>query len=226
MTIVELRDWYLRNGVNEGEFCIGPEHPAMENLAIQLLEKKPQKRVLEIGYQSGGFAIPVISKFGRIPGFHYTGIDNLQFHGNWQGGWNLSLLTKCLDEHEIPRTAYEFQQGDAKHFLCQCAEKYDLILIDHLKSLYVRELKTILQKKLIQPSGHILLHDVTKRAKQAWSDCKKWCESFGGTWEVHDEVASGLAVVVSGNGYRSKGLMFEKYLEIKGSILKVSRRLG
>lgn len=224
MMTIDLNGWYLRNGVHEGEFCVGPEHPAMENLAISFLEGRSTKRVLEIGYQSGGFAIPIITQLAKFPGFHYTGIDNLEFHSNRPGGWNLSHLSSCLDEFEVPKTAYDFHTGDAKEFLARCREKYDLILIDHLKALYVRELRAILQRKLVQPTGCLLLHDVNKRADQAWEDCKKWCQCFHCSWTVHDDVASGLAVVISENGYRSRGVWQERCCAVEDFMSKVSRR--
>lgn len=224
MNVMELHEWYLRNGVQDGEFCLGPEHPAMEDIAITLLEKRPTKRILEIGYQSGGFAIPVIAHFAQSPGFQYTGIDNLEFHASRPGGWEFSHLGECLDEIGVPRDVYQFHTGDAKEFLTECTDKYDIILIDHLKALYVRELRVVLQHKLIDPEGFILLHDVNKRASQAWNDCKKWCQCFGCTWAIHDEVASGLAVVKSPSGYSSKGFWQERLCVVEDFTRKVARR--
>jgi hypothetical protein len=74
-----LAEYYTGLGYHPERWHIGPEHPHLEDYAIRLISQLPRGRVLEIGYQSGGFAVPLIMALQNHPGFSYVGIDNGQY---------------------------------------------------------------------------------------------------------------------------------------------------
>ena len=76
-----------------------------------------------------------------------------------------------------------------------CQIRFDLILIDHLKSLYPRELRTILARELLAEDGVILLHDVLHKAATPWDRCTRLCTRFGYSWELYPEIPAGAALV-------------------------------
>lgn len=209
MSSSSLKEYYLESGLCADDFHIGPEHPGIEERAIDLLAKSSGKRVLEIGYQSGAFAAPVIEAYGRDDSFDYTGVDNFAFNNSIRSNWRPQFIEGYLASKNLNKTAYRFLQGDANAFLLAQREPYDLILIDHLKPLYARELRTILKRKLIKPDGVILVHDVAGRAKQVWRDCTRWCWCYHCESEIDLGVVSGLAIIRSKKGYKSRGRIFE-----------------
>jgi len=187
----ELADYYLSQGLAPERFWIGPEHPALEELALSILRERESKRVLEIGYQAGGFAVPIIYALHNLPEFHYTGIDNLGYHNSVSN----ELISSFLAIQRIPEDKYLFKIADAWDFLMTCEEKFDLVLIDHVKRLYPRELGAVFVGELLAPSGVILLHDVLHEAADAWRRCAKLCKLFGCSWEINQEVPAGVAIV-------------------------------
>lgn len=209
MSQESLLDHFRQAGLAASDIHIGPEHPAIEQQAIGLLAGRPRKRVLEIGYQSGAFAVPVILAHGHDAAFDYTGIDSMAFNASIGSKWTPDIVRDYLVSRGIPASRFRFLLGDAAVFLRDAAESFDLILIDHLKALYARELRTILKRRLIRPDGVILLHDVSRRARQAWADCGRWCHCYQCEAEIDETVTSGLAVVRSAQGFKSRGWLAE-----------------
>lgn len=170
---------------------MGPEHPRLEQYAIDIMSHLSTKRVLEIGYQSGGFAIPVICRYANEPGFSYHGIDN----GAYSNAVPQENIEKYLHAQEIHR-GFVFARGDAAQEMRRLwGKQFDLVLIDHLKTLYARELLSLLSRDLLADTAYILLHDVLSKGDQFWQDCQAICEAFGLRWEIVDTVPGGLAVI-------------------------------
>ncbi|MEE9611612.1 MAG: class I SAM-dependent methyltransferase [Desulfatiglandales bacterium] len=189
----DLTHYYLSKGIAREHFWIGPEHPALEQLALGSLcdRDRESKLVLEIGYQAGGFAVPVIRELYDEEGFHYTGIDNLSYRNAVSG----RLISDFLGEQGLSSEKYQFLVGDASEFLMATRKKFDLILIDHLKALYLRELRIIITHQLLAEGGVIILHDVLQKAADPWKKCKKLCARLGYNWELHPEINAGAAVI-------------------------------
>ncbi|MBN1980892.1 MAG: hypothetical protein JW795_05135 [Chitinivibrionales bacterium] len=190
----DLIQFYHDKGLTSDQFWLGPEHPALENLAIEVLSKKKSKKVLEIGYQAGGFAIPLILQFKDDDDFRYTGVDSLAYANSVNG----ATITQYLLSQHVGETKYDFVIQDAQRFLNAQSQKYDLILIDHLKKLYPRALKSIIKKNLLADKGTIFLHDVLKRAEKAWMRCASICKLNHLTYEILSDIPAGLAVVEKG----------------------------
>jgi hypothetical protein len=189
---LSLSEFYIREGLNRDQWHIGPEHPYLEEFALGILSKKKLKRVLEIGYQAGGFAVPLILASQGDPGFSYAGIDN----GSYANCVDKSIIEKYLDRNGIPREKYSFYRRDASKGLGKLEKKqFDLVLIDHYKPLYLREFYKILKTKLLAPEGVIIFHDVLGRASEIWKQCKRLCELTGCSWEVVETVPGGIGVV-------------------------------
>ena len=156
-----LTEYYLDQGLEPGQFWIGPEHPGLEELALQLLDRHESMSVLEIGHQAGGFAVPLILALHGAPGFQYTGIDNLSYANSVSG----ELIAKFLTDSGVPADKFRFLVvSDAREFLMTCQTRFDLILVDHLKSLYPRDLEIIMVRDLLVEGGSVVLHDVTDKS--------------------------------------------------------------
>ena len=196
---VDLMRFYLDRGLAPGQFWFGREHPALEEAALRLLATRSRVRVLEIGYQAGGFAVPVITSLHRTPGFHYTGLDSLAY----PNAVTSELLTEYLTLQGVAPDRFRLLKVDAWDFLMTCPETFDLILIDHVKSLYPRELETVLSRRRVAAGGLVLLHDVLEKATEAWVECARICATFGCRWHVDGEVPAGLAIVEAGEATRS-----------------------
>ena len=54
--MMTLAEYYAALGYTSDQRPIGLKHPYLENYALRLIEKFLRARVLEIGYQAGGFA--------------------------------------------------------------------------------------------------------------------------------------------------------------------------
>ena len=54
--MMTLAEYYAALGYTSDHWPIGLKHPYLENYVLRLIEKFPWARVLEIGYQAGGFA--------------------------------------------------------------------------------------------------------------------------------------------------------------------------
>jgi len=187
----DLIRFYLGHGLTADQFWFGHEHPMLEETALRLLAGRARARVLEIGYQAGGFAVPVITALHRTPGFDYTGLDSLAY----PNAISSELLTEYLTLQGVAADRFRLLKVDAWDFLMTCGETFDLILIDHVKSLYPRELETVLVRRRVAEGGVVLLHDVLGKAKEAWVECAKISRKFGCPWQIDGDVPAGLAIV-------------------------------
>lgn len=190
----KLREFYIARGLTADDFWIGSEHPALEDVALELLKPMASKSVLEIGYQAGGFAVPLIIENLHDPAFRYLGIDNLQYRNALSGG----LIREFLLRHGANEDKFLFLQDDATGFLMRCTDRFDLILVDHVKRLYPEALRVILSRSLIARGGCILLHDVENKASEAWYSCVRICRAFGYQYELLPDVPEGLALLRPG----------------------------
>ncbi len=195
-----LVDHYTEIGLPKDRWHIGAEHPSLEQFAVEWLKLNERSRVLEIGFQAGGFAVPVIIEMHHCKEFKYVGIDSLAYSNAVDGG----MIGKYLAAQGIPEV-YEFRHGDAATQLHELAgQSFDLILIDHLKALYPRELETVLRQRTCAPGGIILLHDVLGRARWAWRYCRILAHLYGCTTEISSKVPEGLAIVHVPKEYMSR----------------------
>lgn len=184
-----LREAYEECGLTTKQWHVGPEHPHLENFAIKLLRAMPRARVLEIGYQAGGFAVPVIVQMQERFDFVYVGVDAVAYSNSVPG----DIIQKYLESEQVTG-AYTFHVSDSHAFLRRLSGQFDLILIDHYKPLYPREFYTLIKRQLIAPDGVVLFHDVLDRAESAWVVCKEMCELYGFATQIVDDVPGGLAV--------------------------------
>jgi len=197
-TLADLREYYAGLGLDENAWHVGPEHPALEDLGIRLLERTREKRVLEIGVQSGGFAAPVILAMAHHRSFAYTGIDNLEY----TNAVPLSRIADFVRERGVTATL-RLVEGESTPVLRAAAPfSYDLILIDHYKPKYAFDLYDICARELLSADGAIVLHDVLGSGAAAWRDCQPVCRAFGYGWEIDADVPQGAAVVRRGPGPR------------------------
>ncbi|MFQ5856386.1 MAG: class I SAM-dependent methyltransferase, partial [Anaerolineae bacterium] len=159
-----LEEYYESLGYPRSHWHIGWEHPHLEEYAIRLLQGMPRARVLELGYQAGGFAVPVILAMRERPDFVYLGIDSMAYDTAVDG----KVIVQYLENQGVTG-CYEFAVGDAGKFLARMPkEQFDLVLIDHDKSLYPREFRTLVRRELVSPDGCILFHDVLRKAREVW----------------------------------------------------------
>jgi predicted O-methyltransferase YrrM len=192
----ELARYYAEHGLDRSQFWFGAEHPALEQAALRLLSGRTSCRVLEIGYQAGGFAVPIVIGLHRLPGFHYTGLDSRAY----PNAVSRELLGGYLSGRGVPEDRMRLLTVDAWDFLMTCGEAFDLVLIDHVKGLYPRELETLLARRLVTAGGVILLHDVLEKAAEAWVQCARLCTKFHCGWRIDEGVPAGLAIVSVANG--------------------------
>jgi CheY-like chemotaxis protein len=148
-------------------------------------------RVLEIGYQSGGFAVPMIAAMSKLPGFEYIGVDDCSY----SNAVNPKVIAEYLRSEGITEV-YQFLQADADQFLrSYTGAPFDLVLIDHAKPLYPRECRTLLRRHMLSPRGYMLFHDVLAKASLSWLRCASICRAYGYAWDIANQVPGGLAVV-------------------------------
>lgn len=186
-----LDEYYEGLGFPKGSWHVGGEHPYLERYAIRLLQGMARARVLEVGYQAGGFAVPVILTMRDRPGFSYVGIDSLAYENAVEG----EVIVRYLHEQGVTG-CYQFVTGDAGEFLSRVErQKFDLVLIDHHKSVYPRECRTLMKRELVSREGCILFHDVLGKARDAWKECIPIVRAWGYSWMIADEVPAGVAVV-------------------------------
>ena len=189
-----LAEYYANLGYPKARWHIGGEHPSLEQYAVRLLESLPSARVLEVGYQSGGFAVPVILAMRERPDFAYVGIDSLGYSTAIDG----TVIARYLEEQGVT-AGYEFLVGDARECLAKLrGREFDLILVDHHKPLYPRELRAIVRGGFVSAHGSILVHDVLGKAQGVWPDCALIVRAYGFGVSIVDAVPDGLAVVKRG----------------------------
>lgn len=213
--MIGLREYYQKIGYQNSQWHIGPEHPRMEEYTLKLLLRTRHKRVLEIGYQAGGFAVSVILAMKNDPEFNYTGIDD----GSYANSVEKNVICKFLEDSNVQQNIYAFYKGDAHTFLYNLTKvQFDVILVDHYKPLYLREFYGIVKNDLLDPEGYILFHDVLERASKIWVKCQNLCDLFGFSWEIINEIPGGMAVVRKIPNHSAKRSL-TKYLQIKTAIL-------
>jgi len=184
-----LAEYYRSLGYPSSKWHVGVEHPDLEDYALRLLQGLPTPRVLEIGYQAGGFAVPLI--LGMHEEFSYVGIDSLSYDNAVNG----DVLAAYLRSQGV-KSGFEFLQEDACHYLYRHrSSRFDLILIDHYKPFYPRELLAIVQHGLLAKDGHILLHDIRGRAQGVAGLCEAIARAYQYSWTVTDSVPEGLAMM-------------------------------
>ena len=187
-----LADYYRNLGLSEHAWHIGPEHPALEELGLRMLGTTRGARVLELGVQSGGFAVPVILAAAKRSGFAYMGVDSLEY----TNAVPLRLIAEYLERHDVPAAAMTFVEGDSTTALRSAApSSYDLILFDHYKPKYPIDLQITFQRRLLSDEGVIVLHDVLAQAANEWKVCERVCRAYGYTWTIETGVSQGAAVL-------------------------------
>jgi predicted O-methyltransferase YrrM len=185
-----LAEYYKDLGFPPSAWHIGPEHPALERVVLRLLNNAPAARVLEIGYQSGGFAVPIVLALHARPGFQYVGIDSLAYSNAVPG----DVIARFLRAQGV-KDGFEFVTGDAGQVLRRFPPRpFDLVLIDHYKPLYPRELLAVARRGFVGADGVVVLHDVLGRARSVCGTCRAICRAWGFDWTVTAEVPEGLAV--------------------------------
>jgi predicted O-methyltransferase YrrM len=219
--MMTLEEYYSGLGYGPDQWHIGQEHPHLENFAIYLLKQLRTARVLEIGYQAGGFAVPLILEMRKRRDFHYVGIDN----GAYPNAVDPQVIVDYLKLQNVT-CDFNFHRGDAKEVLGRLApQEFDLILVDHYKPLYFREFYEIASKRFLAPGGYILFHDVTQKAEKAWRQCKFICRAFGFSWQIVETVPGGLAVAErSAEAFQTKSLA-QVAARVELEVLRGSHRL-
>ena len=195
-----LEEYYVSLGLPRSAWHVGPEHPALEELALRLLGSMRTARILEIGVQAGGFAVPVIAGAARRAGFSYLGVDNLAY----TNAVPLAIVRGYLEGEGLAR-GVRFVEGDASAVLRAAApESFDLILLDHYKPKYPVDLHAICARGLLSADGAVLLHDVLTHAAPEWALCETICAAFGYRADVAAEVPGGAAIVRRGGSPQAR----------------------
>jgi spermidine synthase len=161
-----------------------------------LLAKTRRARILEIGVQSGGFAVPVILANAARSDFSYTGVDNLEY----TNAVPLRLILEYLQHRGVAENV-RFIEGDSSVVLGSATPScYDLILLDHYKPKYAADLYRICAREVLSADGAIVLHDVLTHAADDWKVCERVCREFGYGWMIDAGVSQGAAIVRRGSG--------------------------
>ncbi len=188
---MQLEEYFQHLGLPEDTWHIGPEHPGLERLALTLLARKSQTRVLELGVQAGGFAVPVILHASSWPAFSYTGVDNLEY----TNAVPLRLIESYLRDNGVT-APLKFVEGDSTPVVKGAGRHaFDFILLDHYKPKYPLDLYLICSREVLSGQGTILLHDVLTHAAPDWKVCEQVCRAFGYRWTIDAEVPGGTAIV-------------------------------
>ena len=97
----------------------------------------------------------------------------------------------------VPPGCYEFVQSDSTRFLKTLAPGSvdSLVLPDHFKPLYERDLLVLCRRGIVRPGGVILLHDVLSGAAKAWRNCDHLVRTFELAVDLRAEVPAGLAIL-------------------------------
>jgi hypothetical protein len=208
---------YQNEGVADEAWHIGPEHPALERTALEILETLDGRRVLEIGFQAGGFAVPIILTLHQDPRFRYVGVDNLAYTNSVRP----TTIENFLRSRVTPG-CYEFIQSDSTRFLKTLApSSIDLVLLDHFKPLYERDLLVLCRRGVVKAGGVIFLHDVHAGAASAWRNCSHLVRTFGLQVDVRADVPAGLAILRVPFGVRPRRLtMISSWTITAGRVAK------
>ena len=184
-----LQAYYESQGI---PYHIGKEHPALEQYALSVLWGMGHRHVLELGYQAGGFAVPIIYALSGRPTFYYCGVDSLAYANAVRPQ---TLMTYLQDVHTL--RGVNFIQEQVEPFLrSYFPHAYDLVLMDHAKRDYPLALWYLLHRGWVAKGGVVLIHDVLGKAKGpiAWV-CRLIATVYGYSWTVIDTVPEGLAVL-------------------------------
>jgi predicted O-methyltransferase YrrM len=191
---VTLEEYYTGLGLPRSAWHVGPEHPALERLALRLLASMRTARILEVGVQAGGFAVPVIAGAAGRPGFTYLGVDNLAY----TNAVPLARVAGYLEREGLAR-GVRFVQCDSTRVLRAAKPgSFDLILLDHYKPKYPIDLREICARGILSEDGAIVLHDVLAHAAAEWAVCRTVCAAFGYRTEIDAGVPGGAAIVRGG----------------------------
>jgi hypothetical protein len=189
--IPDLQHYYRGLNLPEESWHVGPEHPSLEERAIRLIAETGQGRILEIGVQSGGFAVPVILAVARAGPFSYLGVDNREY----TNAVPLQLVADYLALHGLTN-GIRFVEGDSTAVLKRARRgEFDFILLDHYKPKYPFDLLQVFRRDLLSEHGVILLHDVLTHAAREWQVCVRLCEAFGYMWDVDASVFQGAGII-------------------------------
>jgi predicted O-methyltransferase YrrM len=186
-----LQQYYASLGRPEEAWHVGPEHPSIEDLAIRLLATTRQARILEVGVQSGGFAVPVILASAHRSGFAYTGIDSLDY----TNAVPLRLIADYLATRGITQTLQFIESDSTTGLRTLQPNSFDLILLDHYKPKYPRDLYEVCMRDLLSDDGVIVVHDVLGHAANEWKVCERVCTAFGVQWTIDAGVVNGAAII-------------------------------
>jgi hypothetical protein len=227
--VPSLADYYQSSGLPASSWLIGPEHPALEDLGLRLLANTNSARILELGVQSGGFAVPVILAAARRERFAYTGVDNLEY----TNAVPLRHVADYLALHGVTQ-GLRFVEGSSGVVVQAAAShSYDLILIDHYKPRYPIDLYAICSRDVLSEGGVIVLHDVLTHAAPDWVVCRRICSAFGYNWSIDADITQGAAIVRRGGGpARSAAMKLAVYAEVHArwwlhaTILGIRRSIG
>jgi predicted O-methyltransferase YrrM len=159
-----LEEYYRSLGLAEHAWHIGPEHPSLEELALALLETTNEARVLEVGVQAGGFAVPVVLALSGRTGFSYTGIDSLDY----PNAVPLRVIAGYFSQHGVTRNLRFIESDSTAALRGLPGESFDLILLDHYKPKYPLDFFHVCARGLISGDGAIVLHDVLGHAAGPW----------------------------------------------------------
>jgi len=195
MSPTTLQDYYQNLGLPEEAWHIGPEHPGLEQFALRILATLAQARTLELGVQSGGLAVPLISGAAGRPDFSYTGVDSLEY----PNAVPLRLIADYLTQAGITAPARFIESDSTRVLRTASPSSYDLIIFDHYKPKYPIDLDLVFERNVLGPGGVILLHDVLAGAKADWRVCEDVCRAFGYTWTIDASVLQGVAIVRRGD---------------------------
>lgn len=190
-----LQEYYASLGLPEAAWHVGPEHPSLEELALRLLATTRQARILEIGVQSGGFAVPVVLATAHRRGFAYTGIDSLDY----TNAVPLRLIADYLAARGVTQHLRFMESDSTAALRALPPDSYDLILLDHYKPKYPVDLFEVLQRRLLNAGGAIVAHDVLAHAARDWQVCERVCRAFGYEWTIDTGVVNGAAIVRPGS---------------------------
>lgn len=186
-----LQQYYASLGLADDAWHVGPEHPALEELGLAVLATTRRPRILELGVQAGGFAVPVILAAAGREGFSYTGVDNLEY----TNAVPLRLVADYLALHGVHENV-SFIQGDAGAVLRRAKPNaFDVVLLDHYKPKYPVDLLQVCKRELLAEDGAIILHDVLTHAASEWAVCARVCRAFGYEWTIDRAIPQGAAIV-------------------------------
>jgi predicted O-methyltransferase YrrM len=189
--IQTLQQYYASLGLPEDAWHVGPEHPSIEELAIRLLATTRHARILEVGVQSGGFAVPVILASAHRSDFAYTGIDSLDY----TNVVSLRLIADYLATRDITQKQRFIESDSTAGLRTLQPNSFDLILLDHYKPKHPRDLYEVCMRDLLSDDGVIVVHDVVGHAANEWKVCERVCTAFGVQWTIDAGVVNGAAII-------------------------------